>query len=240
MPARIVRELTDQEIAWKRRHANIEELRTALLHRAGPMRAAASSRADRSRAPSLAEILPLRETRAAECLMVRCRRMVGTIARRSLLPASMLRLRHWRLLIQPATVRRPSREAEAACSRSSGSIPSGKTFPGVRALDSVQFDVAPGESACAAGRERAGKSTLIKIMSGTSLTAGRSSSTSRSNSAGRRTPSVPASPRSTRVAALPGSRGRASSRARAWRLGGIDWSLMRAEGQGDPGLARHP
>ncbi|MFD1150905.1 sugar ABC transporter ATP-binding protein [Saccharothrix hoggarensis] len=42
----------------------------------------------------------------------------------------------------------------------------GKTFPGVRALDGVDLEVAEGEVHCLLGQNGAGKSTLIKVLSG--------------------------------------------------------------------------
>ena len=41
-----------------------------------------------------------------------------------------------------------------------------KTFPGVKALDNINFDVRPGEVNALLGENGAGKSTLIKLMSG--------------------------------------------------------------------------
>ena len=199
MPARIVRELTDQEIAWKRSGTRVSGTRTALYTELVPCEPLRGSRA-RSQPGSIAcRNSAVTRDQGAECSMMRCRRMVGTIAHRSLLPASMQRLRHWRLLIRPATVRRPSR-AGGGVQPILRLDPVSKTFPGVRALDSVQFDVRPGEVHALLGENGAGKSTLIKIMSGVHEPDGGTVELDGKpvRSAGRRMPSGPASPRSTR------------------------------------------
>src|SRR5690349_15626271 len=41
-----------------------------------------------------------------------------------------------------------------------------KVFPGVVAVDQVDFDIAPGEIVALLGQNGAGKSTLIQILSG--------------------------------------------------------------------------
>lgn len=41
-----------------------------------------------------------------------------------------------------------------------------KEFPGVRTLDGVDLDVAPGQVHCLLGQNGAGKSTLIKVLAG--------------------------------------------------------------------------
>lgn len=61
------------------------------------------------------------------------------------------------------------------CTRRASVLPMGeilrlsnisKTFPGVRALHNISFDLQEGEAHCLCGENGAGKSTLIKILSG--------------------------------------------------------------------------
>ena len=41
-----------------------------------------------------------------------------------------------------------------------------KTFAGVKALNNIDLEIAPGEIHCLAGENGSGKSTLIKVISG--------------------------------------------------------------------------
>jgi phenylacetic acid degradation protein len=64
MPARIVRELTDQEIAWKRSGTReYQELARRYHTELVPCEPLRAMEPNRNRAPSLTDILPLRETR---------------------------------------------------------------------------------------------------------------------------------------------------------------------------------
>jgi ribose transport system ATP-binding protein len=104
-----------------------------------------------------------------------------------------------------------------------------KEFPGVRALDEVDLDVAAGEVHCLLGQNGAGKSTLIKVLAGAYRPdAGRSSGRASRSSFGRRTtPTPPASPPSTRSSTSSRALGGGEHRPRP-RAGRFGFSRPRA------------
>ena len=97
-----------------------------------------------------------------------------------------------------------------------------KEFPGVRALDGVDLDVAAGEVHCLLGQNGAGKSTLIKVLAGAHRPdAGEIRWAGSPSCSARRTPPTrPASPRSIRSStSSTGCRSRRTSSSATSRAG---------------------